>query len=117
MVLGVPQTPYKNINLSGHLTFFKHFLLLPIELPIALPMYCLCIVLYNTIQGSWAGPARVWLGGPRVLGRAGLAFIFRLDTAFIFRLDAAIIFRLDTAIIFRLAILHQFCNTYALFYF
>ena len=23
-------------------------------------------------QGSWAGPAWVWLGGPRVLGRAGL---------------------------------------------
>ena len=23
-------------------------------------------------QGSWAGPARVWLGGPRVLGRTGL---------------------------------------------
>ena len=25
-----------------------------------------------------------WLGGARVLGRAGLAFIFRLDTAFLF---------------------------------
>ena len=24
-------------------------------------------------QGSWAGPAWFWLGGPRVLGRAGLA--------------------------------------------
>ena len=23
-------------------------------------------------QGSWAGPAWFWLGGPRVLGRAGL---------------------------------------------
>ena len=44
-----------------------------------------------------------WEGGPRVLGRAGLVFIFRLDTAFIFRLDTAINVRLDTAIIFRLA--------------
>ena len=71
------------------------------------------------------GPGRLGFGfgGPRVLGRAGLAFIFRLDnsicfrlaTAIIFRLDTAIIFRLDTAIIFRLAIIHQFCNKYALF--
>ena len=74
-------------------------------------------------QGSWAGPAWFQLGGPRVLGRAGLAFIFCLDTAFIFRLDnsiifrlaTAIIFRLDTAIIFRLAIIHKFCNKCALF--
>ena len=66
-------------------------------------------------QGSWAGPAWFWLGGPRVLGRtgfhggprvlgrAGLAFIFRLDNSIIFRLVIAINFRLDTAIIFRLA--------------
>ena len=53
-------------------------------------------------QGSWAGPAWLWLGGPRVLGQAGLAFIFRLDTAIIFRLDTAFCFRLDTASIFRL---------------
>ena len=33
MVLGVPRTPLKNINLSGNLTFFKHNFLLPIVLP------------------------------------------------------------------------------------
>ena len=50
-------------------------------------------------QGSWAGPAWFWLGGPRVLGRAGLVLILRLDTAFIFHLDNnTIIFHLDIAI-------------------
>ena len=43
-------------------------------------------------QGSWAGPAWFWLGGPRVLGRAGLAFIFRLGNAFISRLDKQLFF-------------------------
>ena len=42
MVLGVPETPRKNINLSGNLTCFKHIFLLPIvlsiELPIVLPI-------------------------------------------------------------------------------
>ena len=50
-----------------------------------------------------------------VIFRLDTAFIVRLATAIIFRLDTAIIFRLDTAIIFRLAIIHQFCNKYALF--
>ena len=55
------------------------------------------------------GPWALWAPG------AHTAIIFRLDTAIICRLDTAIIFRLDTAIIFRLAIIHQFCNKYALF--
>ena len=38
MVPRVPWTPYKNINLSGFFTFFKHILLLPIVLPIELPI-------------------------------------------------------------------------------
>ena len=38
MVLGVPRTVLKNMNLSGNLTFFKHIFLLPIELPIELPI-------------------------------------------------------------------------------
>ena len=53
MVLGVPRTPLKNIYVSvakgpgpGRLGLGG--------------------------QGSWAGPA--WLGGPRVLGRTGLAW-------------------------------------------
>ena len=55
-------------------------IVLPIELPIELPI-CpgrakgpgpdrLGFGLGG--QGSWAGPAWFWLGGPRVLGRAGL---------------------------------------------
>ena len=44
-------------------------------------MYCyivLCCIVYVYRgfglggQGSWAGPAWLWLGGPRVLGRTGL---------------------------------------------
>ena len=38
-------------------------IVLPIELPIGLP------IVLPIVQGSWAGPAWVWLGGPRVLGR------------------------------------------------
>ena len=62
-------------------------IVLPIELPIVLPIVLLIVMLIVLPivwgakgpgpgrlglggQGSWAGPA--WLGGPRVLGRAGL---------------------------------------------
>ena len=50
------------------------FIVLPIELPIELPIV-LPIVLrigLPTGQWVWAGPAWVWLGGPRVLGLACL---------------------------------------------
>ena len=38
MVLGVPQTVLKNINLSRKYYMFQHIFLLPIELPIVLPI-------------------------------------------------------------------------------
>ena len=57
MVLGVPQTPLKNINLSGNLTFVKPIFVLPIELPIVLPIVLLIvlpIVPYGPIcRSSW----------------------------------------------------------------
>ena len=58
---------------------------LSIVLPIVFPLDRFGIILSGCLgpgpdrlgfglggQGSWAGPAWVWLGGPRVLGRTGL---------------------------------------------
>ena len=108
------------------MTFVKHILLLLIVLPIELRIgqhVCASDKVAGWLgfflgrQGSWAGPAWFWLGGPKVLGRAGLAFISRLDTATIFRLENSIILRLDIAIIFHLAIYTNFViNTHYLIF-
>ena len=85
-----PPDPLTNYLLSRKIFICLNiFLLLPIELPIGLPIEFGLALAWGAKgpgpdrlgfglggQGSWAGPAWLWLGGPRVLGRAGLAFIF-----------------------------------------